>query len=299
MEDTKNEFEGIIIPSEKQHSILWLSEGKVIADLMYLTDVYRLTSRAALTEFLQRLFLMIDVPLHSFVDNYFLNGNILELSTKKGRLELNIELITVWIGIVRTFPGDFDFIGTTTEFIQENNGLFRPSTFFVPLRKNIKILSDRAIKDAGTVAQYFTDMIADEHFTPYRPKKEDQYSREPIDYSCFEISRYVVFRPGKDIDSLTLKKIRLKIGIEKLAPNNEDVNCSEEDRLNEIIRIGYGIKNGYINVRGRLYGYNKSVDPYFFFTMGPVLDVFLKSESFLDLYHYWNMCEWIDLIPEG
>jgi len=33
--------------------------------------------------------------------------------------------------------------------------------------------------------------------------------------------------------------------------------------------------------------------------MGPVMDVFLKSESFMDLYHYWSMCEWIDLLPEG
>ncbi|MFN5784860.1 MAG: hypothetical protein ACK457_02765, partial [Flavobacteriia bacterium] len=261
--------------------------------------VYRLHSRSALTEFLKRIFLQLNVPLHSFVDNYFRNGNIMELSTKKGILELNVALLTQWVGIVRKLPGDFDFVGTTTEFIDEHRGHFLPSAFFVPVRKDLKTLSDQAIKDAGTVAEFFTDMISQDHFLPYGIKKENQYSREPVDYACFELNRAVMFDPLKELNEITLRTIKLKIGLSKLVPADEFIECTEEDRLNEIIRIGFGIKNGYIDVRGPIYGYKNSVDPYFFFMMGPVMDVFLKSESFMDLYHYWSMCDWIDLVPEG
>ena len=299
MEDPENEFEGIVFPAEKQRTILQPSEERVVADLMYLTEVYRLKSRAALTEFLKRIFLKMNVPLHSFVDNYFRNGNIMELHTKNGTLELNIDLLSQWVGVVRKLPGDFDFIGTTSEFINEDGGNFHPRAFFVPIRKDLKSLSDKAIKDAGTVAEFFSDMISQDLFTPYSITRENQYSREPIDFTCFEIARAVTFDPLKEINSLTLKMIKARIGLEKIIPNDEFIECTEEDRLTEIIRIGYGIKNGYIDVRGHLYGCKNSVDPYFFFMMGPVMDVFLKSESFIDLYHYWSMCEWIELLPEG
>ncbi|MFN5911526.1 MAG: hypothetical protein ACK45H_09345, partial [Bacteroidota bacterium] len=119
----------------------------------------------------------------------------------------------------------------------------------------LKTLSPETIRDAGTVAEYFTDMISEDDFSPYNVRPEGQYSREPIDYTCFRISRAVSFEPLKDLDNKTIRKIRLKIGIEKLIPSDPYIVCSEDDRLNEIIRIGYGIKNGYINVRGQLYGY--------------------------------------------
>jgi hypothetical protein len=299
MEEEENEFEGIVFPAEKSRNILQPLEEKVVTDLMYLTETYKLNTRVALNEFLTRIFLKFNLPLHQFVDNYFRNGNILELNTRKGALYLNIPLLEQWIGIERKYPGDFSFIGRTTEFLMENECKFTPSSFIVVLRSDLKNLTERSIKDAETVAQFFTDMIDDTHFLNYSTGNIIQYSREPVDYNCFELKRAVMFDPMKSIDRRTVQRIRFIIGPEKLVPMDELIESSEEDRLIEIIRIGFGIKNGYIDPRGQLYGYNKSVDPYFFFIMSPVMDVFLRSKTFMDLYHYWSMCDWMDLLPEG
>ena len=298
MKEEENEFEGIIYPAEKSRNIIQPLEEKVLTDLMYLTEIYKLNTRVALNEFLTRIFLRVNLPLHHFVDNYFRNGNILELTTRKGAFYLNIPLLEQWIGIERKYSGDFSFIGRTTEFIRDNACEFTPSSFNIKLRYNLKNLSERSIKDAETVAYFFTDMIDETHFHSYSVGSKNQYSREPLDYNCFELNRTVLFDPIKALDSKTVKNIRLIIGTEKLVPMDELIESSEEDRLIEIIRLGFGIKNGYIDPRGSLYGYNKSVDPYFFFMMSPIMDVFLRSKTFMDLYHHWSMFDWMDLLPE-
>jgi len=94
-----------------------------------------------------------------------------------------------------------------------------------------------------------------------------------------------MFEPMKALDRKTIYRIRLRIRPEKLVPMDELSESREEDRLIEIIRIGFGIKNGYFDLRGQLYGYNKSVDPYFFFIMSTIMDVFLLSKTFMNLYH--------------
>ena len=107
-----------------------------------------------------------------------------------------------------------------------------------------------------------------------------------------------MFDPLKELSSLTLNKIQQKIGKQKLLPTNDFVETSEEEKFAEVIRIAFGIKNGYINPRGDLLNFSTSVDPYFFFSLTPLMNIFFNSFIFMDFYHYWSMFDWMDLLPE-
>jgi hypothetical protein len=272
-------------------------EEIILGELMYLTDLYRLHSRRSLTEFLTRVFLVLDVPLPSIVNHYFTHGSIVELTSNAGTIALNLEQIKRWIGVTRKLPGDFDFIGTTAEFLQGQNEWIVPITIRTPIRKNMTMLSNKAITDAYTVAEFFTDKIANESFPQNMFVSNDQYAREEIDCTCFEMRRHILFNPLKELNKPTIEAIRLKIGAPKLRAAYLFSDSSEDERLAEIVRIAYGIKNGYILPMGSLENYTKQVDPYFYFSPLPIMDVFLKANSFLDLYHYFSMYEWMDRLP--
>jgi hypothetical protein len=112
------------------------------------------------------------------------------------------------------------------------------------------------------------------------------------------MKRIVRFNPLESISKKSLVTIQSKIGQGKLNAK-DSFSCGDaEERLCEIIRIAYGIKNGYINPRGFMCDYNLSVDPYYFVSLSSMMDVYLKSRTFLDLYHYYSMYEWIDLLPQ-
>jgi len=293
-----DEFDGIDFPIERSVNCIQPNEEQVLTDLMYLTDVNRLRSRKSITEFLKRIFLALDLPLNTFVDNYFSNGNIIAFHTSKGILNLDIDCLKEWIGVWRKLPGEFDFMGTTEDYLKNNEEPFLPTSFRNPLRKNVELLSCQYLKDSETVALFFTDMIEDHYFSNEIKKLKPQYSREPMDFICLEMKRIVRFNPLTSISKKSLVSIQSKIGDEKLNAK-DSFSCGDaEERLREIIRIAYGIKNGYINPRGFLCDYNLSVDPYYFVSLSSMMDVYLKSRTFLDLYHYYAMYEWIDLLPQ-
>lgn len=291
------EFDGIVFPVGNKRNITHPLEEKIIAELMFLTHVYRLNSRKAMTEFLKRIFLKFNSPLNLYIDNYFKSGTILELETQKGTFNLTLSCLAEWIGITRKLSSNFAYIGTTEDFINDQSK-YQPSSFYVSLRNDFCILPAKTMNDANTIALFFTDMFDEIYFKKSSSVINNQYVREPLDFVCFEKTRAVMFDPLKQLSASTLCKIEQKIGRTKLQLTDEFIETSEDEKFAEIIRIAFGIKNGYINPRGHLCNYSKSVDPYFFFSLTPLIDVYLNSRTFMDLYHYWSMCDWIELLPE-
>ncbi len=90
MDSFDDEFDGVVFPIEKKRIMMHPLEEKIIAELMFLTHIYRLDSRIALTEFLKRIFLKFQLPLNIYIDNFFENANILELETKEGTFNLTL-----------------------------------------------------------------------------------------------------------------------------------------------------------------------------------------------------------------
>ena len=297
MDSFDDEFDGVVFPIEKKRIMMHPLEEKVITELMFLTHIYRLDSRIALTEFLKRIFLKFHLPLNIYIDNFFENGNILELETKEGTFNLTLSCLIEWIGVKRKISGTFEFIGTTEDFTNEKSN-FKPTTFQVSLRNDLHLLPEKTFNDTTTIALFFTDMFNEIHFKKSSSAINDQYVREPLDFVCFEKTRAVMFDPLKQLSSSTLCEIQEKIGKSKLQITDEFIETSEDEKFAEIIRIAFGIKNGYINPRGHICNYSKSVDPYFFFSLTPLIDVYLNSRTFMDLYHYWSMCDWMELLPE-
>jgi hypothetical protein len=296
MEYFDDEFDGILFPTEILKSITNPLEEKVINELMLLTNCNRFYSRQAMTEFLKRIFLQFNVPLHSFTDNYFNKQIIFEVQTEDSILPISISTLTNWIGITQKLPGEFDYTGTTEDYLKDQYHHV-PKVFSNQLRQHLHVLTKKTINDCETVALFFTDMIEDVHFINPVFHNKRQYSRDQYDFICFEKNKAVMFNPLKDLSSSTIRRIELIIGERKLDSINDFVEASKEDKLEEIIRIAFGIKNGFINPRGNLFDFNKSVDPYFFFSLSPIMPVFLKSKTFLDIYHYYEMYEWMDLLP--
>ena len=296
MEYFDDEFDGILFPTERLKCCTNPLEEKVINELMLLTNCNRFYSRQAMTEFLKRIFLQFNVPLHSFTDNYFNKQIIFEVQTEDSILPISISTLTNWIGITQKLPGEFDYTGTTEDYLKDQYHHV-PKVFSNQLRQHLHVLTKKTINDCETVALFFTDMIEDEHFINPVFHAKRQYSRDEHDFICFERNKAVMFNPLIDLSSSTIRRIELIIGERKLDSINDFVEASKEDKLEEIIRIAFGIKNGFINPRGNLFDFNKSVDPYFFFSLSPIMPVFLKSKTFLDIYHYYEMYEWMDLLP--
>ncbi len=292
MDPFDDDYDGIVFPTANQNYKNNSFEAAVIQDLMHLTNTNRLYSRKSFTEFLKRIFIQLDYPLHSFTNSYFKSGNILHVENGLNSLDISIETLISWIGITIKHCGDFDFNCTTEEYLEEKS-FNEPVTINVNLRRNIHLITSKHCSDCETVALFFTDMIEEKYFISESNKK--QYAREPIDFSCFEKNRLVIFNPEKELSLLKLERIKNIIGESKL--KNEFVDVEELEVINEIIRIAYGIKHGYIHPNGRLFDFSKSVDPYFHFSLTPIMPVFLKSKTFLDIYHFYDMYEWIDLLP--
>jgi hypothetical protein len=221
----------------------------------------------------------------------------LKLETKEGTFNLTLSCLTEWIGVKRKISGTFEFIGTTEDFTNEKSN-FKPISFQVPLRNDLHLLPEKTFNDTTTIALFFTDMFNEVHFKKSSSVINNQYVREPLDFICYEKKRAIMFDPLKELSSLTLCEIQEKIGKSKLQITDEFIETSEDEKFAEIIRIAFGIKNGYINPRGHICNYSKSVDPYFFFSLTPLIDVYLNSRTFMDLYHYWSMCDWMELLPE-
>lgn len=297
MEYFDDDYEGIIIPSEKLKNSITPTEEKVISELMLLTHIDRFYSRQAMTEFLKRIFLQFNVPLSHFTELYFGKGIIVEIQTPHSTIPISISKLTSWIGITQKLRGIFDYTGTTYDYIQEQ-GHCTPSTIQNPLRKNLHVLSTKTIKDCETLALFFTDMIEEAYFINPVTTNKYQYSREPVEFICFEKNRVIHHYPLHELTSKLIRQISLIIGNEKLERQNEFISTSNEDKLEVIIRIAYGIKNGFIDPRGRIYDYNQSIDPYFHVSFAPIMPQFLASKNFIDIYHYFEMYEWIDLLPE-
>ena len=296
MEQFDEEFDGIIFPKEKQRIIMDVNEEMILAELMFLTDCYQLNSRAAMAEFVKRIFLCIPLPLNIFVDNYFKNGTVLSLVTPQGTFEITLSVLTEWIGVQRKVPSNFEFMNTTEDFISVTT-LSQPSSFCIPIRDELTSISKKVIADTETVALFFTDIISDAHFKRTSAINPNQYMKSQNNALFFDKHKAVLFNPFDELSSTTLRKIELKIGSTKLLCTNDFIETTRKEKLEEIIRIAFGIKNGFINPRGALYNFSESVDPYYFFCLTPIMTVFLNSKTFLDIYHYYEMYEWFDLLP--
>lgn len=296
MDPFDDDYDGIVFPAANQNYTNNSFEVSVIQDLMHLTNTYRLYSRRSLTEFLTRIFLQFDQPLHSFTDAYFESGNIFHLENESSTLAISIEKLISWIGVTRILCGEFDFNCTTEEYVQEKS-FTQPLAINVKLRQNLHLITPEYCSHCQTVALFFTDMIEEQFFVNHSFKKSNQYAREPIDFVCFEKKRLVFFDPEKHLSKLKSERIQELIGEKKLALKNDFIEVEKQEIVNEIIRIAFGIKHGYIHTNGRLFDFSKSVDPYFHFCLTPIMPVFLKSKTFLDIYHFYEMYEWIEILP--
>lgn len=290
-------FQKITFPSEKSGGFTHPLETELLEELMALTDFCQIRSRNSLTEFLKRIMLNIDSPLHAFVAHFDTHKCILECPTKLGLFKLDLKNLTQWIGISIEHAGEFDYIGTTGEYVSRFN---RPENFEylnLKLIRNLGSFSTQHLLNAELVAQFFTDQIHGLHFSWETSNAVAYYAKSPIDFDCFELSRVHIFEPFEQMDLESIGRIRCLIGESVLEEAIKGLYFSKEESLNELIKIAYGIKNGYIDLRGYLFARRKSVDPYFFFNIGPVIDLFLSCKTFVELYHRCSMYEWFDFIP--
>lgn len=290
-------FQKIQIPTSNTVGFTHPLEAELLAELMALTDFCQIRTRNSLTEFLKRIMLNIDCPLHAFVAHFDTHKCILECQTKLGLFRLELKNLTNWIGVSIEHAGEFDYIGTTSEYTTRFK---RPENFEYLNYKFIRNLSSYSAQhllNAELVAQFFTDQIHPLHFSCETSNSTARYAKSPIDYDCFELSRVCIFEPFEQMDLASIGRIRCLIGESVLEKATKGLHFSKEECLNELIKIAYGMKNGYIDLRGHLFARRKSVDPYFFFSIGPVIDLFLNCKTFLELYHKCSMYEWIDFIP--
>ena len=290
-------FQKIQIPSEKSGGFTHPLEAELLEELMALTDFCQIRSRNSLTEFLKRIMLNIDSPLHAFVAHFDTHKCILECPTEFGLFRLDLKNLTHWIGVSIEHAGEFDYIGTTSEYVSRFN---RPENFgYLKLKliRNLSSFSAQHLLNTELVAQFFTDQIHALHFSYETSNSSAYYAKSPINFDCFELSRVQIFEPFEQMDLASIGRIRCLIGESVLEKAIKGLYFSKEETLNELIKIAYGIKNGYIDQRGYLFARRKSVDPYFFFNIGPVIDLFLSCKTFLELYHRCSMYEWFDFIP--
>jgi hypothetical protein len=180
----EEEFDAIIFPEDKQRITMHSKEEMILAELMFLTDCYRLNSRLAMTEFVKRIFLCFDSPLHSFVDSYTENDVIFSLQTPNDLFNVTISTLKEWIGVRRKVSSNFEFINSINNFkMQPTN--FKPKSFKVPLRIDLSTITQKTISDCETVAVFFTDMISEPLFKKSNDKP-NQYMREVHSMVCLE-----------------------------------------------------------------------------------------------------------------
>ena len=273
-------------------------EGIIILSKFFeLTNFHNINTRYSLNEFLTRIFISFDLPLNHFIDNYFKTGVIFQVESNQGKLIIDVNLLQELIGLTNGLNFKFNYVGTTKEFLCQNGMSHWPKNFSPKVKRSLKELDLQVLKHAHTLAQFFTDKI-EERFFEKLPLRKKQFCRTEISFECMEIKSAVIYRPLKTLPLKTLLFIRESIGDKKLDTSTsflEDTTIDE--RLEEVIIIAYGIKNGFIDWNGSMVDYLQYVDPYYFISFTAIMDVYLDAITFVDLYHFWNMYEWIDLLP--
>jgi hypothetical protein len=291
--------EGLIFPNGNHPKFINKETEFLLSNLIDLTCFHRITTRNSLNEFLLRIFISLDLPLKQYIDNYFTKNYIFQISTYNCKLKIDIELLKEIIGVSICSNVKFNYIGNTNEFLDSNGLKNWPKNLNPEVKKTIKDLDYEMIKNARTVAEFFSDKI-EEHFfySEESITQKNQFCRNKITFDCMEIKKSIIYKPLKTLSTNTICLIKKSIGEKKLnASKNFICDTTSEERLEEVIKIAYGIKNGFIDWNGYMLEYHRYVDPYYFISFTPIMDVFLNSETFMDSYHYWNMYEWIDLLP--
>jgi hypothetical protein len=113
-----------------------------------------------------------------------------------------------------------------------------------------------------------------------------------------EINQVIYYKPFNSLTEKTIHEIQKSIGYKKLDPSKNIIdNTIVEERLEDVIVLAYGIKNGFIDWNGSLIDDSLYIDPYYIISFSNTMDVFVNSKTFMDMYYYWNMFDWIDLLP--
>ena len=299
MSYSENGYEELKFVNNKIPNTLDKESLMILSKIVEMTNFHNINTRNSLNEFLTRVFISMDCPLNTYIDNFFKDTIIIKIETNYGNLILDLDLITDLIGLTNGFKFKFNYVGTTEEFICQYNASDWPKSYFPKVKKTLKNLNPQEIRNARIIAEYFTDKIEDRFFISKNEYfKSNQYCRKRISFECMEINQVIYYKPFNSLTEKTIHEIQKSIGYKKLDPSKNIIdNTIVEERLEDVIVLAYGIKNGFIDWRGALIDDSLYIDPYYIISFSNTMDVFVNSKTFMDMYYYWNMFDWIDLLP--
>ncbi len=270
-----------------------------IKNLMEELRVYKLVTRNSFNEFIARNVILSYKNINDFIEKYDKTGIILSFESNDIKFELKLEDLINFIGFCPYKQNIFNYTWTQKQFI--NN--FFPYHF-----KNFKnSLKDRLITNNYLIrlnvkVKEITDSIDENIFT--NANKHCPSAKVAI-FDCEDLDKIFSFYGPANLSEenyfLILEHLLNKTDYYHFNNDMDEAYTNEMfgkiDCANEIIAIGYAVKNGIISPKAIIGKIDYNSNPFYEINQFRLIDDFINESSFETLLQKWNFEKWKDLLP--
>lgn len=271
-------------------------------EMKYLMEelrVYKLVTRNSLNEFIARHVILSHEDIHEFIEKYDETGIIISFESDDKKFELKLEDLINFIGFCPFKYIIFNYNWTQKQFIDE----FFPH-HFTKFKNSLKdrLITDDYLNKLNVKVKEITDAIDENIFTA---SNTDCPLDKVAIFDCKDSDKlFSVYGPSilSEEDYLFILKHLLKKSEYYHFKNDTDEAYTDEmfekiDLADEIIRIGYAVKNGFISPKAIIGKIDYNSNPFYEINQFRLIDDLINESSFETILQKWNFDKWKDILP--
>ena len=271
-------------------------------EMKYLMEelrVYKLVTRNSLNEFIARHVILSHEDIHEFIEKYDETGIIISFESDNKKFELKLEDLINFIGFCPFKYIIFNYNWTQKQFIDE----FFPH-HFTKFKNSLKdrLITDDYLNKLNVKVKEITDAIDENIFTA---SNTDCPLDKVAIFDCKDSDKlFSVYGPSilSEEDYLFILNHLLKKSEYNHFKNDTDQAYTDKmfdkiDLANEIISIGYGVKNGYISPKAIIGKINYDSNPFYEVRHFKLLEDYINESTFETVLQKWNFDKWKDILP--
>ena len=271
-------------------------------EMKYLMEelrVHKLVTRNSLNEFIARHVILSHKDIHEFIEKYDETGIIISFESDNKKFELKLEDLINFIGFCPFKYIIFNYNWTQKQFIDE----FFPH-HFTKFKNSLKdrLITDDYLNKLNIKVKEITDAIDENIFTA---SNTDCPLDKVAIFDCKDSDKlFSVYGPSilSEEDYLFILNHLFKKSEYNHFKNDTDQAYTDKmfdkiDLANEIISIGYGVKNGHISPKAIIGRINYDSTPFYEVRHFKLLEDYINESTFESILQKWNFDKWKDILP--
>lgn len=271
----------------------------VIIYLMEESKVNKLQTKTSLNEFISRLILLTNNDFEEFIEKYEKTGVLVSIEIDNQQFDLKVEDFLSYIGLCSNKNEFFNFDGTQIQFLSN----YKPFRYF-KLKTNLKKpkINHSFLTQVKLKVSEITDIIDDSIFNELNSNCPAEKTHL---FECKDFEQMFSFYGSSELsvdDYLTILEYLLNKTDYNHFKNDTDEAYTDEmfekiDLADEIISIGYAVKNGIISPKAIIGKIDYNSNPFYEINQFRLIDDLINESSFETILQKWSFDKWKDQLP--